>query len=525
MKRRNKTTTLDQKQHELEVQAALKQNHIEYEQKLERHLKASPNHKRPVTRRDFLEIGFWSSSVTLLGPSLETLMNRLQPAYGATLDCPAPVASKSVPFVHFHIEGGTHPLGYITPRAADGSPLSNYNRLGLGAAPTFMTDAFANGAELFNNTVNGAGAGFYAGWMEATTPAIRANTTAHVMPWLDNGDGSFQYSIMGLVAASGQSGQKMGVIATTETRNNVATIPNLQSAYNIIPAAPLGVQNLASITNAVSFAGALNNLSQTQKQKLVRTIESLSATQKAKIMGISGGENAAKLIECATGQNVKNVDEGTGSVDPKTATQSAQLSTIWNNFQPLNTGGKTYNNDVNSLVVYNVANSNAAGAAIYIGDHDQHASHNNRTEQEQSAFAIAKQVGQSIATAALLGKKMMVQITMNGSCVNGGGTPTDKYDNDDNQGDCSGGSLVFFYDPAGVKTLGAPTIGGVVNSSDLGKNGRVDPTQVTSNVLLGQTALFYNYCLFRGDAASFENLLPGRLTAAQKIAVRRIGNY
>lgn len=523
MKRRNKVTTLDQKQHELQVQAALKQNYVEYQQKLEQYLKADDKHKRPTTRRDFLEVGFWTSSVSLLGPSIETLMERLSPAYGATLECPAPVASKAVPFLHIHVSGGVHPLGYITPRASDGSPLSNYTRLGLGAAPTFTTDAFKNGAEIFNNTVNGAGAGFYTGWMEATTPEIRSKTSALVVPWSDNGDSDgFPFSIMGLVASSGQTGQKMGVLGTNASQTG--SDPGIQSAYNIFAATPLQVQSLASITNAVSFAGALNNLTQSQKAKLVRTIQGLSDAQKAKIMGISGGENAAKLIECATDQNVKNVDEGAGAIDPAAGGTSTQMAAIWNNFQPLVTAGnKTFNNNINSLIAFNVANGNAAAGAINIGNHDQHASHQDRIQQEQSAYAIAKLIGQSIATAALLGKKMCIQMTTNGSNVISGGNPTDKYNNDDNQGDCTGGSLVFFYDPAGVNSIGSAQIGGVVNSADLSRNGRVDATQFTSNVLLAQTAVFYNYCLFRGDAAAFENLLPGRLTAAQKLAVRRIG--
>lgn len=523
MKRRNKVTTLDQKQQQREVQEAFKQNQIDYEQKLAKYLAADEKHKRPTSRRDFLEVGFWASSVSLMGPSIETLLGRLNSAGAATLDCPDPAATNSVPFLHIHVSGGTHPLGYITPRAADGSLLDNYNRLGLGPTPTFTTDAFGNGAEIFDNQQNGANAGFYTGWMQSTTAAIRQNSAAFVLPWSDNGDSDgFPFSIMGLVAASGQSGQKMGVLGTnaSQTGNDAG----IGTAYNIFAATPLRVQNLASITNAVSFAGALNQLNANQKSKLVRTIQNLSDAQKAKIMGVSGGENAAKLIECATGQNVKNVDEGAGAIDPRAGSTATQMAAIWNNFNPLVTAGnKTFANDVHSLIAFNVANGNASAGSINIGNHDQHASHNNRQEQEQSAYAIAKLVGQSISTAALLGKKMMIQITMNGSCVNSGGTPVSMYNNDDNQGDCSGGSLLFFYDPAGkVKTIQSPTLGAVVKSTNPGQNGRVDTTQLTSNVLMAQTAVFYNYCLFRGDTAAFTNLLPGRLTTAQMGQVARI---
>lgn len=530
MKRKNKLTTAEKKHQSQEIKTAYKQNLADYEQKLKQYLTAAPDHKKPVTRRDFLEVGFWTSSVSLMGPSIETLLQRLSPAHAQALECPAPVAAKSVPFIHFHASGGTMPLAYITPRSTNNELLTNYRRLGLGGVqPTFVTDNFSNGAEVYANDSFGPAAGFNNGWREATTPDIRAKTAAFVIPWIDNGDSdNFPFSIMGLVAAAGQSGQKLGVLGTNASATGNDN--GIQSAYNIFAQQPLRVQTLASITNAVTFAGALNNLNAAQKVKLVKTIQGLSEAQSQKIMGYSGGVNAAKLIECATDQTVKNVEDTTDTINPQAFTG---MAAIWNNFTPLITAGnKTFDNNVHSMIAYNVINGNAAAGAINIGNHDQHASHRDRAEQEQSAYAIAKQIGQCIATANLLNKKVMIQLTMNGSCVNGQGDVTSKFDNDDNAGDCTGGSLVFMFDPAGfspaTKALQSKfTIGGIVNSTNLNQNGRVDATDpnlnFTANPLLAQTAVFYNYCLFRGDADAFEKVLGSRLTPAQKTLVRKIG--
>jgi hypothetical protein len=199
------------------------------------------------------------------------------------------------------------------------------------------------------------------------------------------------------------------------------------------------------------------------------------------------------------------------------------MTAIWNNFQDTAGGGKTYNTDVHALIAYNVLNGNAAGAGIEIGGHDEHASHNNRQEQEQSSFQIGALVGRILATANLLNSKVMVQITQDGSVVCNGGTPTDKFNDDDNQGNCVGGSIVFMFNPTGpIQTMGGAQIGGIVKSTNLNQNARVDANYFTSNVRMAQAAIFYNYLVFKGQEAKFDQILPNTLSVQQKTMIRRI---
>jgi hypothetical protein len=497
----------------------------ENKQKLEAHLK-HPGHKMPTTRRDFLEVGFYTTGVTLLGPSLATLLSKISPeAHAATLaDCPVASDVGPVAYIHIHVSGGMQQLSLITPKSVNNERLDNYSRLGLGVTPTFVDNVFGNTADVYDNVSNGANAGFLSGLRSTASAATLKKVAAVTVPYKDNGDSdNFPFSIMGLISASGRSGSKLNVLGTDNSATGVDA--GIQSAYNITPATPLRVQNLASITQAVQLGGALAALNAAQKEQLALAIQNLSDTQKASIQGISGGANAVKLIECATGQNYKNAKEGAGAIDPVTAPNAAQLAAIWNNFQSTNNGGKTYTQNVYSLIAYNVLQGNAAAGGINIGGHDIHASHNDRIQQEQSAFEYGALLSRIFSTAELLNKKVFVHLTTNGSVVNNAGTPTDKFNDDDNNGNCTGGAHFFMFDPAKPNgpAVSSSTIGGIIKSTNLNQNARVDATAFTSLVQDGQASVFLNYDLFStGTDRNFERVLPNRYSAAQKNIMKKI---
>lgn len=481
----------------------------------------SSGHKRPTTRREFLESGLLTMSVSMLGPSFLTILSQLSPEAQAQAmggECPAPVAGAAgpVPFINLHLAGGVATLAMATPRTTAGARLGSYTRLGLGANPTFVNNIFANRAELFDN---GAGQGFLRGLQAGAQATTLANAALVTVPIADNGDSSQNFSILGLVARAGRAGTKLSFL---RSGGNTATGINGTSAFNINTAVnPININSTQAILNSVTATGALARLTPAQQTTLARTIQNLNAEQAARITGLNGGQEMAKLVRCATDQNLKNLAGGGPVLDPRGVTGMAG---VWGNFaNTTNAGGGTFNNDAIAAIVNNVLNGNAAGAAINIGGFDIHANGPRpRTDQETGHFNIGQAIGRMLESARLLNTKVFIHITTNGAVVNAGGTPADRFNDDDNNADCFGASHFIMYNPAApVATLGLQPqqIGGLTAT------GNVDKTVFTSTVNDGEVAALYNYIVFStGSDTLFDQVMAGikQYTPAQKAIMRKV---
>ena len=96
------------------------------------------DHKRPVTRRQFLAQGFMSGAVTVASPSLISLLAG-RSAHAQLGPCTSPVGGAGmIPFIGFDLAGGANIAG---SNVLVGGPqgqedllsLSGYSKLGLPA--------------------------------------------------------------------------------------------------------------------------------------------------------------------------------------------------------------------------------------------------------------------------------------------------------------------------------------------------------------------------------------------------------
>src|SRR5262245_53646037 len=94
------------------------------------------NHRRPVTRRDFLAQGLIASTAMVLSPSLFGLLRKSDAAFAQTMECVLSGGSGKIPFVCFDLAGGANVAGSNVMVGGPGGQLDflsddGYAKLGL----------------------------------------------------------------------------------------------------------------------------------------------------------------------------------------------------------------------------------------------------------------------------------------------------------------------------------------------------------------------------------------------------------
>ena len=514
---------LEEKIKAREQQKSLEEMQQHHQHLVNEHLK-SPGHKKPTTRREFLEAGVISLAGYVLGPSIFSILSTLSPeAIAQALPtCPSPAVGSGTgpaPFINFHLEGGFQTLAIATPRGyTSGERISNYSRLGLGQAPTFATNAFPNSIIDMPNRGAGSNSGFYQGIMSVASAATRSNTSWVTVTYRDNGDsGDPQFSMLGQVASLGRIGSKTGFLRGDG--GDGPTGISGKAAFNILSSpTPVRISNTISFQNSIQAVGALAQLSQDQQLKVARTIQSLNLEQAASIAGVNGGQKLNDLIYCATDQNINKLQGGGADINPRTAF-NGQLAQLFNNFANANSPGSNdaFSMEAIATMVLNTVNGNSAGCAINIGGFDIH-NNANRVLQEAAMFQFGRVVGASLETARLAGSKVFIHISTNGSNNNQGGTADSAFDSDTS--DYSGAHFLM-YDPAGPVPVSGTQIGGLIESGNsLGKVNTETP--IGSQVEDGVAAVYLNYVAFSGlQEIDFDRTIGKNFSSSQKAYMRK----
>lgn len=456
---------------------------------------ALTGHKKPVTRRDFLSAGLIPFAGALLLPQWVNILTASN-AYGESLTTPnCNNAATDLPAVMIlNLSGGAGLSGNYVPLKIDGqSMLASYTKLGLGTSPA--TEAiFGNNAKFYT------GSGFLAGFKNGITDvAVRQKTAFAALCAKSQDDTSANMmGIDGLVTKAGLIGSTLAQLDRSEGGSRPA-------AAVVNPPAPLIVSKLADIKNSLGYAGAMNGkLNVKQKQKLAALIRGLSESQARRLMANSSGDQIKNVIECA---GLKNEDLNSGTPAGIELTDGA-LRAVWGNPAA---GSQT---DIFANMTYNVLNGNAGCGTISLGGYDYH--DNTFTTGDTRDTDAALLVGRMIQMASAMNKKLFVYVTSDGSVVStentsaraGGGWVSDRGD--------AGCNYVLAFNPAGTAHDSKTQVGGFTDGQS------ADATSVIGNSPeIAAVAAFANYMSFAGKSSLFEDLAPGRLTAAQFDSVTR----
>ncbi|MDH5328137.1 MAG: general secretion pathway protein GspF [Gammaproteobacteria bacterium] len=179
------------------------------------------DHKRPVSRRDFLRAGLITSSAAVMVPSLMTLTMRK--AWGVTtdpfLDCGITAGAggrKGIPFMCFDLGGGANMTG---SNVLVGGPagqedflsVAGYNKLGLPSdqVPSIVGVNRELGLGFHPDSA------FLKGIISKTTPECRANVNGAIIPnRSDNDTANNPHNPMYGIARAGADGGLATLIGT-----------------------------------------------------------------------------------------------------------------------------------------------------------------------------------------------------------------------------------------------------------------------------------------------------------------------
>lgn len=184
------------------------------------------DHKRPVSRRDFISQGFMTGGATLVVPSLVAMMMKPKQAMALSADvwrnniCNIQQGAGKIPFICFDLAGGANIAGSNVLVGNQGGQLdvlstAGYSKLGLPG--NMIPNTSVQGA--FIDTQFGLAfhtdSAFLRGMLMTTTPTTRAMVSGAVIPARSENDtGNNPHNPMYGIARAGARGELLTLIGS-----------------------------------------------------------------------------------------------------------------------------------------------------------------------------------------------------------------------------------------------------------------------------------------------------------------------
>ncbi len=461
------------------------------------------NHRRPVTRREFLGQGFIGGLGIAMGPSLLGLLARTPDAYAAAAECgiDAPTAAmKRIPFVAFDLAGGANLAGSNVLVGQNGGQLdpldaAGYVKLGLpnGMHPT---DAAQTSNEL--------GVWFHAdsallrGIKDKASAATLANVNGCVFCARSNDDTQNNpHSPLYGIAKAGASGDLVTLIGTRNSvsgGNSVAPASQIEASLQ-----PTKVASAADTRGLVDTGRLATLLGGNGSVRVMQAIESISATKGGKL---SEAEIVKTMLGCAYSGTTEKVQQY-GNPDVLNPVLDTDIAAIF----PSQLGDSDFIKT--AAIMKLVVNGFAGAGTVQFGGYDYHTG--NRSAGEAKDFKAGQAIGAVMQYAALLNKPVMIYLFSDGAVSSNG-----KIDNStggrgkgvwtSDNGTCAA-SLILVYNPNSRPQLRSET------SQQIGyyrANGAIETaaTAVSNNVTQLAEAVVLNYLALHGDQGRFLQVLP-----------------
>lgn len=446
---------------------------------------AKTGHRAPVTRREFLAAGVLPFAASALLPGALGILAAPVDAMAEGLVCPS--GGSGMPaFITVNLAGGGALAANYIPHDQNGAMLPSYNKMGFPTLPA-LTSQF--GVNRFATT-----SGFLAGVSATAGGAVLASPealakTAFVAMCVQSADDSQEnkFDVSGMAYRAGVVGQSIPNLGTASSSTGTGI---RQKPSTIAPPPPLVVSNFTSLANAIGYTSALrNNLGATTPQgnklrnSLTKLVSSLNSSQTRKLASLPSAAQMKTLVDCAAVKNIELVQAGASAIDPlQDATYGAMIGTLYNNIN-VNTAANNQQRILSGMV-YNALKGTSGTVNIELGGFDYH--DNTRTTGDAKDREAGEVVGRILQMAHIMGKKVFIYVTSDGSVASNAGSPVWVSDRGN-----AGSSYLLMYDPAGRPATLGPQIGHF-NSGQEAEEG----TPVGADPELAAQAAFANYCKF-----------------------------
>ncbi len=441
--------------------------------------------RKPVTRREFLASGAIPAMSWMIPPSLLTTFANSGVANALEL-CKVNAGASFPPIVNINANGGWWVAGNNIFLTEGRELLPHYGRNGLGSANNLVSNIVKDG-HFKNKPPFYAGSGFLAGVQSGLVnnmaSAALANTNFVSMPLQSQNDSDTNaLAPFYLLQKAGLKGKILPNIGRVDNGIGVSNA----SAFGVSPA-PLVVNNVDNIVNALGVADRLKDLTPNQKTKMFKASAALSAAQGRKLASLTGGSLLDRLLGTANIDNTKLIENPSGlDLSPMANTAFAA---VWG----LNANtAKGANDYVNASLIYNAINGNCGAIGIEVGGCDYHGSTLQDTIAKDNE--IGTLTGKILQSFHVMNSPGFIVINTDGS-VGAPVSDTPGTDPTADRGDSSG-IYMMYYDPSGTVQAPDSQLGHMKN--DPNAEAADEKFLVGGNSEIATAAVFANFLAASG---------------------------
>ena len=478
-----------------------------------------PDHKKPVTRRDFLAQGFLTGSATVVAPGLLGLLLNPRVARGALSSdintllgvCKITAGAGKVPFICFDLAGGANIAGSNVLVGQQGGQLdllstAGYSKLGL---PGNMTPA--SSTTNFIDTQFGLAfhtdSAFLRGMLTRTAATTMANTNGAVIPARSENDtGNNPHNPMYGIARTGAKGELLTLIGSQSSDSGGNSMaPAMMIDPTVRPTKIDRTTDAKGLVDTGELGTLLGNQADT-----VSVMESIERISKMKLdtvntqLGNPGDADTKQLTQCGYVKTAYLADKfgNPAAIDPSADTRIKGPAGIFTDAEY--TGDREF--EKTASVMKLVVDGYAGAGTISMGGFDYHTG--DRSTGEGRDFRAGVCIGACLEFAARRGVPLMIYVFSDGSLSSNGmidsstGGRGKGVWTGDNQSTAS--SFFLVYSPNGRPAAMRQQIGFFRASGDVETASHPGANAVN---LLVETVIL-NYMALHGEQGQFATLFP-----------------
>jgi len=494
------------------------------------------DHRRPVTRREFVAQGFLTGSAFALGGGVMSLFSNPRQAFAALsgdltplLNDPcniATVGAGKIPFICFDLAGGANIAGSNVLVGKEGGQLdflstAGYEKLGLpGDMVPGLNDPLSGLP--FANTDFGlafhSDSAFLRGMLTSMSPARAANLNGAIIPARsDNDTANNPHNPLYGIASAGADGSILTLAGSENTDSGGnSMIPATMMNQELRPTKvdrPSDVTGLVDTGQLVGILGpddatavmeSIYRLSD-EKMTVAETGQQITSSDVMKDMVRCGYLKAADIADRFGGTPLNPAD------DPMIVGPNGIFSDT--EFNAGDTDGAEFRKTASIMKL--VINGFAGAACIEMGGYDYHGG--MRREGEVKDERAGRCMGACIEYAARIGVPLMLYVFSDGSLSSNGaidnsaeGRGKCEWDSDNSS---TAASFFMVYNPNGRPVLRGGTADQQARHQQIGymdadASVQRAATPAANNVNLLVNTVVLNYMALHGEEGSFAGVIP-----------------
>jgi hypothetical protein len=464
-----------------------------------------PDHRRPVTRRQFLAQGFLTGAAAIAGPTLLGLF-RSKEAYAQALDCSRPVVAGAgrIPFIGFDLAGGANMAGSNVLGGGPGGQTDflsdqGYLKMGLPQAINPRRDPAQIDTQL--GLAFHADSAFLRGIIDKTTATTRQNVNGVLLvARSDNDTGNNPHNPIYGINKAGADGDLVTLIGTRSSDSGGNSAVPMSMFDPTVR--PTKVERPSDATGLVDTGKLIQLLDQSDAATVMCAVERLSA------MKLDRMTEQAVVKDLIQGSYEATTDLVNTFGDPTLLDPTLDPDIVG----PILSAGELGQSEFRKTasVMKLVVNGFAGAGTIEFGGYDYHTG--DRSTGERKDFIAGQAMGAALEYAARRSQQLMLYVFSDGSVSSdgvidnsGAGRGKGVWRGDNSS---TAASFILVYDPAGPPPLASPT------SQQIGwfrSDGSVDTgsSRVANNVPILAESVVLNYLALHDEVSRIDEVLPG----------------